>query len=137
MQIRVDDVYKGRDVGSTVLLEENGFDTAGGSFQLEGIPWSRVGDTGVFFLYDSKGLPEGRYYQIHADGRLLVEGNDVIDFANTPLAVKLDAMTPEEMRRAVREAVAEAERKNLPPQEPHSRDGQRVERRDYPRERPA
>ena len=137
VEIRVEHVYKGGDVGSTVILEEVGFDTTGGSFQLEGLPWSRVRDTGVFFLYNSTGLPEGRYYQTHADGRLLVEGGDVIDFANTPLAVELDAMTPHEMRRAVRDAVARAEGHNVPPQQPDPLRGEeRVDRPDYPRERP-
>ncbi len=68
--LTVSETLKGAAPGAAVVIEEAGYD-ADGSFEYEDMPWSRLGDAGVYFLKHYEGQPANRYKQIHPDGRIL------------------------------------------------------------------
>ncbi len=115
--VKVDAVLKGPADIESLVIDEEGYDRDGDPFQIVDSPWSRVGDTGYYFLSDPNGKPEGRplghFITIDPAGRILIESGRVVSFADTPLGAQLVAMTPGEMAShvegAVREAVASRE----------------------------
>lgn len=135
--LQVDEVFKG-DVtaDSAVVLEEFGYDRTGTAFEIEDLPWSIVGDTGVFFLYRDPVQPSGHFFQVNPDGRLLFEGETVVSFADTPLGEELGSLAARNVGGVVETAISDAERRDLPPQERLSAQrGEVVERDSHPRER--
>ena len=73
--VTISETLKGTAPGTTVVIGESGYH-ADGSFELADMPWSRLGDIGVFSLKHYDGQPTNHYTHIHPDGRMLTHYRD-------------------------------------------------------------
>ena len=125
--IAITEALKGTASGATVVIEESGYDS-NGSFELDEMPWSRIGDIGVFFLKHAAGQPAGHFVQIHPDGRILTHYRDdgqsrmydgtVEMFSHSPLGDTLAELAPDSAAGHVRQAVVTATIEGTEPQRP-------------------
>ena len=123
--ITIAETFKGTAPGATVVVEEDGHLGDGTSFEMHGMPWSRVGDRGVYFLEQNSLLPDDRYVQIVPDGRILThhhvggqsqpyETAEV--FSHTALGTALGALAPASVASRVRQSAATVISENIQPQ---------------------
>ena len=114
--ITISEVLKGEYTGTTLILEEQGYFSDGTPYELGEMPWSVVGDIGVFFLKRNAFFPENHFGQIHPDGRILTAFRDPINgtvvsldkatsFSHTPLAEQLESLAPDLVRDNIAVAV--------------------------------
>lgn len=134
--LTIEQVFRGSlQPGDQIVMDEKGYDRAGNPFMLDDLPWSEVGDRGVYFLLRDSDWPEGHYTSVHPDGRLLLDGLDVISFADTRLGAQLDKLTPGALVNAIGMSVADVNIDNIRPQTPFTReDPLDVIRDSHPRE---
>ncbi|MEV4417646.1 hypothetical protein [Catellatospora sp. NPDC049609] len=95
--ITVDDVLhnpKNTLIPPSILLEEEGWDSLGRGYLLNGVAWSQVGDTGYFFLRRAVGNANA-YELTSSDGRVL-SVNGALQPSNTEheLAGRITAIQP-------------------------------------------
>jgi hypothetical protein len=112
--LTISETLKGTVPGTTVVVEESAYFGDSGSFEYEDMPWSRIGDTGVFFLKHSAGQPAGHFVQINPDGRILTHYRDdgqsrkydgtVEMFSHTVLGDTLAKLAPDSAAGHVRQA---------------------------------
>lgn len=67
----------GRAVPSSVVVEEEGWTAEGLGFTMNGVAWSRTGDTGYFFLHRKSDARDGTYRLAGSHGRALITGSSV------------------------------------------------------------
>jgi len=126
--LTVFETLKGTVPGAAVVIEESAYD-GDGSFEYEDMPWSQLGDVGVFFLTHSTGQPADRFRQIHPDGRILTHyrGDDgeshmydgtVEMFSHTQLGSTLTELAPDSAAEHVRQAVVHVAIEQIEPQQP-------------------
>ncbi|WP_143670006.1 hypothetical protein [Streptomyces sp. Ag109_G2-15] len=93
--LRVDAVMKkgGATIGSTLTLEEWGWDGSGNGYQMENLTWSQVGDTGYYFLTRDAVTLNWRY--VSTQGRVLNKDGIVRSSADPegPLFPLIDGRT--------------------------------------------
>lgn len=127
--LTISETLKGSTPGSTVVVEESAYFGDGISFEYHDMPWSQLGDVGVFFLKYVEGQPAGHFRQIHPDGRILTHysGDDgksrmydgtVEMFSHTPLGDALAELVPASAAEHVRQAAATAVTEQVKPQQP-------------------
>ena len=125
--ITIAETFKGTAPGATVVVEESGHREDGTSYEFAEMPWSRVGDKGVYFLARNSMMPDDRYVQIVPDGRILthhhVDGQSRIYetaevFSHSALGTALGELAPDSVASRVREAVATVADENIEPQQP-------------------
>lgn len=126
--LAVSETLRGSAPGATVVIEEAGYD-ADGSFELDDMPWSLLGDVGVFFLKHFEGQPAGHFVQVHPDGRILTHYRDddgqsrmydgtVEVFSDTGLGATLTELVPEGAAEHVRQAAVTVVTDGIEPQQP-------------------
>ena len=126
--LAISETIKGTAPGAAVVIEEVGYD-ADGSFELDDMPWSQLGDVGVFFLKHAKGQPADRFRQIHPDGRILTHYRDddgqshmydgtVEMFSHTSLGAALTELAPGSAAGHVRQAAVAVVTEQIEPQRP-------------------
>ncbi|WP_183093065.1 hypothetical protein [Nocardioides stalactiti] len=96
-----------KQVPRTLTLDEEGWSSERQGYQLEGLPWLEVGDTGVFALDID---PEtGDAYLVNTQSRFLFDGSTVVPSGDqeTPLALRTAGRPSRDLRRDV---LAAAER---------------------------
>lgn len=127
--VTISETLKGTAPGPTAVIEEAGYGADGRSFEFADMPWSQVGDIGVFFLKHFEGQPADRFTQIHPDGRILTHyrGDDgqsrmydgtVEMFSHTQLGDALTELAPDSAAEHVRQAVVTAAAEQIEPQRP-------------------
>ena len=123
--ITIAETFKGTVPGKTVVVEEEGHLGDGTSFELAEMPWSRVGDKGVYFLAQNSMMPDDRYIQIVPDGRILthrhVDGQSrpyetAEVFSHTDLGTALGELAPDSVAGRVRQSVVTVVSENIQPQ---------------------
>ena len=131
--LTISETLKGTAPGATVVIGEAGYypGKAGyfssGSFEYADMPWSRLGDTGVFSLRHHDGHPADHFVHIHPDGRMLTHyrGEDgqsqmyagtVETFSHTALGEVLTELAPERVAAHVRQAVVTVVTEQIEPQ---------------------
>ena len=123
--ITIAETFKGTAPGATVIIEESGHRADGTSFEIDVMPWSRVGDRGVYFLSQNSALPDDRYVQLDPDGRILthhhVDGQSqpyetAQVFSHTALGEALGELAPDSVASRVRQAAATVVSENIQPQ---------------------
>ena len=126
--VTVSETLKGTAPG-TAVIEESAYFGDGSSFEYVDMPWSRLGDVGVFFLKHFEGQPVDRFKQIHPDGRILTHyrGDDgqsrmydgtVEMFSHTPLGDTLTELAPGSAAEHVRQAAVTVATEQIEPQRP-------------------
>lgn len=126
--LAISETLKGTAPGTAIVIEEVGYD-ADGSFELDDMPWSQLGDVGVFFLKQFEGQPAGHFRQIHPDGRILTHyraddgqsrmyDGTVEMFSDTQLGETLAELTPGSAVEHVQQAAATAVTEQVEPQRP-------------------
>ena len=126
--LTISETLKGTAPGAAIVIEEIGYD-ADGSFELDDMPWSQLGDVGVFFLKQFEGQPAGHFRQIHPDGRILThyradDGQSrmyhatVEMFSHTQLGETLAELAPGSAAENVRQAAATVVTEGIEPQRP-------------------
>ena len=126
--VTISETLKGTAPGATVVIGEAGYDTDG-SFELADMPWSRIGDVGVFSLKHYDGLPANHYRHIHPDGRMLTHHRSddgqsqmydgtVETFSHTTLGETLTELAPNRVAQHVRQAALNAVTEEIEPQRP-------------------
>ena len=99
--------------GSTITVEEAGWDAQGNGFMIEGMPWSEAGQSGYFFL---KYLPQFKTYRaINSQGRALDAGGQLVPSSNGEVAGELARMTPPQLEEALARARTEIDAGRLKP----------------------
>lgn len=79
----------------SITLEEEGWDSQGRGYLVNGVAWSEVGDTGYFFLRRSVGNADA-YTLTSSDGRVLSEGGVLVPSnAERELAGQITATQPD------------------------------------------
>ena len=123
--ITIVETFKGTAPGAAVVIEESGHREDGTSFEIAEMPWSRIGDRGVFFLAQNSMLPDDRYIQIVPDGRILthhhVDGQSrpyetAEVFSHTALGEVLGDLAPDSVSSRVRQSVETVVSENIQPQ---------------------
>lgn len=123
--ITIAETLRGTAPGATVVIEEEGHFDDGTSFEYAEMPWSRVGDKGVYFLAQSSSQPDDRYIQIVPDGRILthrhVDGQSQIYetaevFSHSALGEVLGELAPDGVANRVRQSVTTVVGENIQPQ---------------------
>ncbi len=126
--VTISETLKGTAPGATVVIGEAGYD-ADGSFELADMPWSRIGDVGVFSLKHYDGLPANHYRHIHPDGRMLTHHRSddgqsqmydgtVETFSHTTLGETLTELAPDRAAEHVRQAAVTVVTEGIEPQRP-------------------
>ncbi len=126
--VTISETLKGTAPGAAVVIGEAGYD-ADGSFELADMPWSRLGDIGVFSLKHYDGLPANHYRHVHPDGRMLTHyrGEDgqshmyegtVETFSHTSLGATLTELAPDRAAEHVRQAAVAVVTEEIEPQRP-------------------
>ena len=126
--VTISETLKGTAPGTTVVIGESGYH-ADGSFELADMPWSRLGDIGVFSLKHYDGQPANHYTHIHPDGRMLTHyrGEDgqshmydgtVETFSHTALGAALTELAPDRAAEHVRQAALAVVTEEIEPQRP-------------------
>ncbi len=126
--VTISETLKGTAPGTTVVVGEAGYSTAG-SYEPADMPWSRLGDIGVFSLKQFDGLPANHYRHIHPDGRMLTHyrGADgqshmyegtVETFSDTALGATLTELAPDRVAERVRQAAVAVVTEGIEPQRP-------------------
>lgn len=116
--VRVDEQLFGEQVGTRVVLEEEGFDSKGNPFEIEGAPWSEIGDHGIFFLEHRDTQAPGHFYWLPPEGRLLLRDGEVTSSSTSALGKSLERLTIRELKEAIRDAGRIVEDRNIPPLKP-------------------
>ncbi len=125
--ITISETFKGTAPGATVTIEESGYRDDGTSYEFAEMPWSRLGDRGVFFLVQASNQPVDRYVQIVPEGRILTHYNvdgefqayDTAEvFAHSTLGTALDELAPDSVAGRIRQSVTTVVDENIEPQEP-------------------
>lgn len=127
--ISIQEVIKGIYANSTVLMEEAGYVPNGASFEIDEMPWSNIGDVGIFFLAKYPDQPEGHYSQISPEGRLLTAIRDsdgaaqlglqsVLNFSDSALGESLGLIESSEVHGKVRAASEEVVKENISADKP-------------------
>ncbi len=130
--VTISETLKGTAPGSTVVIGEAGYYNDGStvvSYESADMPWSRIGDVGVFSLKHYDGLPVGHYRHIHPDGRMLTHyrGDDgqaqlfdgtVETFSHTTLGAALTELAPDKAAEHVRQAALAVVAEEIEPQRP-------------------
>lgn len=131
--VTISETLKGTAPGATVVIGEAGYYPgkagyfSGGSYELADMPWSRLGDIGVFSLLRHEGQPADHFVHIHPDGRMLTHyrGEDgqsqmytgtVETFSHTALGEVLTKLVPEQAAAHVRQAAVTVETEQIQPQ---------------------
>ncbi len=115
--ITIEETIKGVYTNNAVQIEEAGYTPGGVSFEIDEMPWSNVGDTGIFFLKRYSAQPEGYYAQISPEGRLLTATNDgeeseqlsfksIVNFADSALGQSLSLIESNTILPTVKAASA-------------------------------
>ena len=126
--VTISETLKGIAPGTTVVIGEMGYDAAG-SYEPADMPWSRLGDIGVFSLKHYDGLPANHYRHINPDGRMLTHyrGEDgqshmyegtVETFSHTTLGATLTELAPDRAVEHVRQAAVAVVTEGIEPQRP-------------------
>ena len=126
--VTISETLKGTAPGATVVIGESGYD-ADGSFELADMPWSRLGDIGVFSLKHYDGQPANHYAHVHPDGRMLTHYRDedgrsqmydgtVETFSHTALGATLTELAPDRAAEHVRHAAVTVVTEEIEPQRP-------------------
>ena len=127
--ITIQESIKGTHANSTVLMEEAGYVPNGASFEIDEMPWSNIGDVGIFFLANYPDQPEGLYSQISPEGRLLTAIRDsdgaaqlslqsVLSFSDSALGESLGLIESSEVHGKVRAAFEEVVKENISADKP-------------------
>ena len=127
--ITISEILKGEYGGTTLVIEEQGYLADGTPYELSEMPWSQIGDVGVFFLNQSPLHPEGHFGQIHPDGRILTAHMDSIDnsvvipatalvFSHTPLGERLGSLAPSIVRDNIVTATETVVSESIVPNKP-------------------
>lgn len=127
--IRVDEVLRSAD-GTTparVVLEEEGYepnlpnfteyDLNGEGYMVEGVPWSKVGDQGFYFLTASK--DSDSFHLVSSQGRVLL-GDGKLEPSGTSSLSALRSMSAAEVTTLVQQAERDLDAGLLKPQQPMS-----------------
>ncbi len=123
--ITIAETLRGTAPGATVVVEEEGHFDDGTSFEYAEMPWSRVGDKGVYFLAQSSSQPDDRYVQIVPEGRILTHHHvDELSqtyetaevFSHSALGADLSELTPNSVAGRVRHSVVTVVSENIQPQ---------------------
>ena len=126
--VTISETLKGTAPGAAVVIGEAGYD-ADGSFELADMPWSRLGDIGVFSLKHYDGSPANHYRHVHPDGRMLTHyrGEDgqshmyegtVETFSHTALGAALTELAPDRAAEHVRQAAVNVVTEGIEPHRP-------------------
>ena len=124
--VTISETLKGTAPGATVVIGESGYHSDG-SFELSDMPWSRIGDIGVFSLLHHEGQPADHFRHIHPDGRMLTHYRDedgqsrmyagtVETFSHTALGEVLTELAPERVAAHVRQAAVTVVTEQIQPQ---------------------
>ena len=127
--ITISEILKGEYTGSTLVIEEQGYLADGTPYELTEMPWSQIGDVGVFFLKHSDLHSEGYFGQIHPDGRILTAYVDPIDnsivtpamalvFSHTPFGERLGSLDPGIVRDSIVAATETVVSESIAPHKP-------------------
>ena len=121
--ITIAETFRGTALGATVVMEQVAYnDDDGSSFEIAEMPWSRIGDKGVFFLKQDSTQPVDHYVQIVPDGRILthhhVDGQSqpyetAEVFSHSALGTALGELAPEMVDGRIRQAVATVVNENI------------------------
>lgn len=126
--ITISETLKGSATGTTVVVGESGYHSDG-SFEIDDMPWSQLGDIGVFSLKHYDGQPANHFKHIHPDGRMLTHyrGEDgqshmydgtVEMFSHTTLGATLAELAPDRAAEHVRQAAVAVVTEEIEPQRP-------------------
>lgn len=124
--VTISETLKGTAPGATVVIGEAGY-FHDHSFELADMPWSRLGDIGVFSLKHHDGQPANHFTHIHPDGRMLTHyrGGDgqslmydgtVETFSHTALGATLTELAPDLAAEHVRQAAMTVVTEEIEPQ---------------------
>ncbi len=124
--VTISETLKGTAPGATLVIGEAGYHSDG-SFEYADMPWSRLGDVGVFALLQHEGQPADHFVHIHPDGRMLTHyrgengesqmyAGTVETFSHTALGEVLTELAPERVAEHVRQAVVTVVSENIQPQ---------------------
>ena len=130
--VTISETLKGTAPGATVVIGEAGYYNDGStdvSYELADMPWSQLGDIGVFSLKHYDGLPANHYRHVHPDGRMLTHyrGKDghshmyegtVETFSHTALGATLTELAPDRAAEHVRQATVTVVTEEIEPQRP-------------------
>ena len=127
--VTISEILKGEYTGSTLVIEEQGYLADGTPYELTEMPWSQIGDVGVFFLKHSVFHPDGHFGQIHPDGRILTAHMDPLDnsivtpvkalvFSHTPLGERLGSLGPSIVRDNIVAATETVVSESIAPHKP-------------------
>ena len=130
--VTISETLKGTALGTTVVIGEAGYYNDGStdvSYESADMPWSRLGDIGVFSLKHYDGQPANHYRHIHPDGRMLTHyrGEDgqsqmydgtVETFSHTTLGATLTELAPDRAAEHVRQAAVTVVTEEIEPQRP-------------------
>ena len=126
--VTISETLKGTAPGAAVVIDESGYH-ADGSFEAADMPWSQLGDIGVFSLIHHQGQPSNHFRHIHPDGRMLTHyrGEDgqsqmydgtVETFSHTTLGETLTELAPDRAAEHVRQAAVTVVTEEIEPQRP-------------------
>ncbi len=126
--LTISETLKGATTSDSVIIEESGYDSYG-SFEVADMPWSRLGDKGVFSLKHYEGHKPNHFSHVHPDGRMLThykdnQGNSqayentVKTFSHTTLGETLATFTPANVVNQVKASVVRVVNEQIEPQRP-------------------
>ena len=124
--VTISETLKGTAPSATLVIGEAAYHSAG-SFEYADMPWSKLGDIGVFALRQHEGQPADHFVHIHPDGRMLTHyrgengesqmyAGTVETFSHTALGEVLTELAPERVADHVRQAVVTVATENIQPQ---------------------
>ncbi len=130
--ITISETLKGTAAGTTVVIGEAGYYNDGStdvSYELADMPWSQLGDIGVFSLKHYDGQPANHFTHVHPDGRMLTHyrGEDgqshmyegtVETFSHTALGATLTELAPDRAAEHARQAALAVVTEGIEPQRP-------------------
>lgn len=120
VQLEVSSALKGQ-APQTIWIEEDGFDRMNQPFEIDGNPWSLIGDKGFYFLIKSGSeQPEDHYFVLNADGRILFEDGRTVTFGSSTMSGNLRSLEPQKVRGLINAGVQQAAHDRMPPQVPWS-----------------
>ena len=130
--VTISETLKGTAAGTTVVIGEAGYYNDGStdvSYELADMPWSQLGDIGVFSLKHYDGQPANHFTHVHPDGRMLTHYRDeggqsqmydgtVETFSHTALGATLTELAPDRAAEHVRQAALAVVTEEIEPQRP-------------------
>ena len=109
-------------MSSVIWIEEEGFDSLGQPYEVDGNPRSLVGDQGVYFVRKSgaPGQPADHYQVVSPDGRVLFSEGQTVTFGDSPMSASLREEKPQKGRGLINAGIQRAEHDQMLPQAPWS-----------------